>query len=419
MTSARWGSLPFAEQIDFFRQKLNIDTDAWTDVYAGEHDRAFMVAGARGDVLTDFRAAIDGFIADGRTLGDFRKDFDQIVAKHGWAYTGGRNWRTRIIYETNLRQSYNAGREAQMADPALRKLRPYGLYRHGGSAEPREQHLAWDGLVLPLDDPWWNTHSPQNGWGCTCKKFTVSSRDVQRMGLTVADTAPPIEWETKEVGKRGPSPRVVRVPKGIDPGFEYRPGADWIRAMTPRPIDGPPPVIVGATGPKPSMPAPRALATPALPKGLTEAEAAQAFLDALGAQGRRAFVYRDVLDEALPLSGDLFKDYRGAWKIQKEGRDQWLHVLADTLSDPDEIWVAWQTFGTKGPTVLRRRYIRVLPGDEDGVAVFEFGKGSWREITIFHVTDAIARKYGHASAREYIESQRNGLRIYVREDNGP
>ncbi|WP_241085745.1 phage head morphogenesis protein [Candidatus Vondammii sp. HM_W22] len=224
MTSAAYGSLPFQAQIDFLKQKVSIPTAAWTDVYAGEHDHGLMVAGARGQVLEDVHSAIARFINQGNTLADFRKDFDGIVARTGWAYNGGRNWRTRIIYETNLRQSYNAGREAQMADPALRKGCPYGLYRHGSSAEPREEHLAWDGTVLPLDDPWWNTHSPQNGWGCSCKKFTLSKRDVQRMGLAVAEQAPPVQWEEQTVGIRGPSPRTVRVPKGIDPGFEYRPG---------------------------------------------------------------------------------------------------------------------------------------------------------------------------------------------------
>jgi hypothetical protein len=167
---------------------------------------------------------VDKAIAEGTTLEEFRRDFDEIVERRGWSYTGGRNWRTRVIFETNLRQSYNAGREAQMADPELRQRRPYGLYRHGGSEDPRPEHLAWDGLVLPLDDPWWDTHTPQNGWGCKCKKRMVSEADARRMGLDVAQSAPPVEWEEKTVGVRGPSPRTVKVPHGIDPGFEYRPG---------------------------------------------------------------------------------------------------------------------------------------------------------------------------------------------------
>jgi len=220
-----YGGLPFAEQIKFFLQKLQIPTEAWTDVYADEHEAAFMVAGAaKASLLSDLHGAVEKAISGGGTLEQFRKDFDQIVSTHGWEYKGSRGWRTRVIYDTNLRQSYNAGREKQMADPALRKRRPYGLYRHGDSVHPRPVHLALDGTVLPLDDPFWAVYSPQNGWGCKCKKFMVGDRDLERMGLTVADKAPPVVWRDVVIGKNGPNPQTVSVPEGIDPGFEYRPG---------------------------------------------------------------------------------------------------------------------------------------------------------------------------------------------------
>ena len=225
--AVEYGSLPFAEQIDFFRGKLNLPTASWTDIWQEMHSRSFVVAGAmRDDLLADLRSAVEKAISQGTTLAQFRKDFDALVDKHGWTYKGGRNWRTRVIYDTNLRQSYNAGRERQMADPELRKFRPYGLYRGGNSINPRQEHLAWNGIVLPLDHPWWATHTPANGWGCQCKKFMLSASDVERMGLTVADQAPPMNYHEVTVGKRGPNPRTVQVPKGIDPGFAYNPGVN-------------------------------------------------------------------------------------------------------------------------------------------------------------------------------------------------
>jgi hypothetical protein len=227
-TSAQYGARPFREQLEFFRQKVSLPTRAWTDVYTRQHDLAFMVAGAaKTDLLADLRAAIERAISDGTTLEQFRADFDDIVQRRGWAYNGGRNWRTRIIYETNLRTSYAAGREAQMADPELRRRRPFGLYRHGGALEPRPHHIEKDGWVVPLDDPWWDEWTPINGWGCGCKKFMLSQRDVDRLGLKVIKP-PPSPRVEREIGTRGPSPRTVSVPEGIDPGFEYRPGA---RAM--------------------------------------------------------------------------------------------------------------------------------------------------------------------------------------------
>lgn len=194
-TTARYGSLPFAEQVEFFRRKLNVNTRAWTDVYEAQHDVAFMVAGAnRDDLVADFREAVGKAIADGATLSDFRRDFDRIVAKHGWDYTGGRNWRSRVIYETNLRQSYNAGRWEQLQQ--LKSVRPYWRYRHSDAVEvPRPIHLSWDGLVLHADDPWWHTHFPANGWGCFLPGTRVSG-DLQ-IGLKAFYSGIAVEIETQ------------------------------------------------------------------------------------------------------------------------------------------------------------------------------------------------------------------------------
>lgn len=220
----KYGSLPFKEAIKFFRQKLNIPTRRWNDLWKEMHDRGFMVAGAmKDDLLADFRKAVDKAISEGTTLAEFRKDFDNIIEKHGWGYKGGRNWRSRVIYETNMRTAYSAGRYRQMTDPDILQMRPYWEYRHGDSRNPRELHLTWDGKVLRADDPWWNTHWPPNGWGCKCKVFALSERDLKRLGKTGPDTAPDdgiYEWTDKKTGK------THTIPNGIDPGWDYNVGKD-------------------------------------------------------------------------------------------------------------------------------------------------------------------------------------------------
>ena len=111
-------NLPFVEQESFFRNKLNIPTQKWTDLWKDQHAKGFMIAGAyKADLLADFRAAVDKAISKGVTLEDFRKDFVNIISKHGWSYKGGRNWRSEVIYSTNIRTSYAAGRWQQLQDP--------------------------------------------------------------------------------------------------------------------------------------------------------------------------------------------------------------------------------------------------------------------------------------------------------------
>ncbi|STQ75529.1 phage minor head protein [Grimontia hollisae] len=218
MIGTEYGSLPFKQQIAFFRQKTNLPTERWADIWKQAHDRAFMVAGAmQEDLLADFRGAVDKAISEGKSLGWFKAQFNDIVARHGWTHKGSAEWRANVIYETNIRQSYTAGREQQI--DAVKSTRPYGLYRHSGAEHPRFDHLSWNNLVLPLDDPWWKTHTPINGYGCACKKLTLSERDLKRMGLEVskAPTIETYEWIDTVTGE------VHDVPKGIDPGFDYTP----------------------------------------------------------------------------------------------------------------------------------------------------------------------------------------------------
>lgn len=223
--------LPFDEAIAYLRDKADVSTDHWTDVWRQAHARSFMVAGAAGDALVgDLHKAVRRGLEEGTTLSTFRADFDAIVAKHGWTgWTGegsakGRAWRTRIIYETNLSMAYAAGRYAQMTEPETLAAFPFWQYVHSGSQNPRHQHLAWNGLTLRADDPFWQTHYPPNGWGCGCRVRPVSARGLARMGKRGPDTAPPKEtreWVNPKTGDKH------QVPKGIDPGFDYNPGAAW------------------------------------------------------------------------------------------------------------------------------------------------------------------------------------------------
>lgn len=216
---------PFAYQVAFFRSKLGnlIPTARWTDVRRNQHDRGFMVAGAQSaDLLADLAAAVDRAITEGKSIGAFRKDFAAIVERNGWAYRGDFNWRTRTIYQTNIATRYAAGREAQLRAGNFAWI----LYKHGGSADPRPQHLAWDGLVLPADHAFWQTHSAPNGWGCKCRKVGARSPEAARRLGGDPGKALPEGWDAIDP-KTG-------APPGIDKGWDYRPGdtvADTVQQM--------------------------------------------------------------------------------------------------------------------------------------------------------------------------------------------
>lgn len=219
---------PFQEQIDFLKSKLNLPSGRYDDIRKSAHDRAFMVAGAaKADLLNDLHDAINK-AAEGESIGKFRQRFDEIVKRNGWeGWTGsgskkGRDWRTKVIYQTNLSTSYAAGRYKQLNDPDLRKVRPYWQYIHNDTVQhPRPLHVSWSGLVLHADDPWWQTHFPPNGWGCRCRVKAV--RESEFKGQTAPD-----DGSFTHIDSQG---NKHTVPNGIDFGFDYAPGANTDMAL--------------------------------------------------------------------------------------------------------------------------------------------------------------------------------------------
>jgi hypothetical protein len=415
MVDAVYGSVPFQEQSEFFRRKLNLPTKHWTDIYNAEHDWAFVVAGANRDALVqDFRTAIEKAIDDGTTLETFRNDFDDIVARYGWDYNGGRDWRSRTIYETNLFSSYNAGRLQQLDD--MQDVLPYRQYHHSDAVEhPREEHLKWDNLVLRADDPWWKTHFPSNGWGCQCYVTGLTESDLRAMGKTGPDQAPPLNMETRVIGQRNPNgPRTVSVPAGIDPSFEHAPGMSRLQGAIPP--ERPEPPISGSTG-GPGLPNIRSRAElpPArtvspdllLADNLSDQQYAEAFLSRFGATLDQPVIFRDVLAEPLVIGKELFTQRRsGKFKSNKAGRGQYMLLLADVLLDPDEIWVRLEYQAALKRAVIRRRYIAQFEIPDQRVpalAVFEWSNDGWSGITI------------HKDDRD-INDSRIGTRLYSRKD---
>ena len=240
------------EALEYLKKKSLKPAFSYRDVWNEEHASGFTVAKAmQTDVLADIKDAVKKAVTEGQTFDSFRKNLRPTLQSKGWwgrkdmvdPVTGetvnaqlGSNRRLKTIYDTNLGQAYSAGREQRgMASTS----HPYAMYNLGPSRNHRPDHAQWSGLVLPKDDPWWNTHTPKNGWGCKCYKRFISERKFQEYKQNGYPVAPgldasgggnfPIKTERPRtkyitfVDKR--TGRIERVPEGITPGFGWNPGA--------------------------------------------------------------------------------------------------------------------------------------------------------------------------------------------------
>lgn len=424
--------LPFNEAIDFYRQKIKLPTAGWTDIWQEQHSHAFVVAGAANDaLLEDLYNGVQKAKWAGGGYDEFKKIFPDIAAKHGWAYNGAPGWRSRIIYDTNITQAYNSGRYQQMQ--AVKHLRPYWEYDHTSIEHPRLEHKAWDGKMLLADDPWWDTHYPQNAWGCNCKVHSLSPTEAkiawEQRGKSGPDTAPPIEWEERVVGKNGSNPRTVRVPKGIDPGFAYNPGKAWLEPHTVPPLQGYDAVLKerGTAWPTgfttPPIPNPSKI-NPGiiLPADNPPLEAVDDFLGVFGATRDQGSVFVDSSGVAVAITKALFDDGSGEFKWMsapdKLDRLRYVNLLAMALIEPDEIWWNWEEDRLASSTNpdqpkrwrLKRRYLRMFEVDGTGeyaIVAFEWGRTGWSGSTAF-----MAEPRSEKARLKYFDKQRIGRLVF-------
>lgn len=363
--SINFTKLSFQEAIDYFRQKIQLPTETWTDIWEGMHSRAFVVAGAMKDeLLSDFFSAIDKAISEGTTIADFRKAFDETVARNGWSYKGERGWRTGVIFNTNLRTAYATGNYKQMM--ATRESRPYWRYIGGLSEHPRPLHLEWNGTVLPADDPWWDTHFVPNGWGCKCQIVSHSLEELQRDGREVSDSAPDngtYQWTNPDTGE------VIDIPNGIDPGWAYNPGktawgqqlsddvmsawqsqgakawerltpGDWESNSLPNEI------------PLDNAVASLDYTIARIPEGMESV-----LREILGGE-EKAYSFQsgnfryDILVNAHTLAGHI-----------DPNRAPYIPFLPETLENPYEVWLSFERHKGTGQVVLRQRIIKAIQID--------------------------------------------------------
>lgn len=229
----------------FARRGLLRPSFRWQDVWQEEHARAFAVAGVmRLDVLELIRRQVEDAVTNGTDLNSFRNQLrQQLVAKGFWGNvevtnpetgevrrTRFDNRRLELIFDVNARQSHAAGRWAR----GMRGRMPFIVYRTMGDERVRQSHRPWDWIVLPRDHPWWDTHTPPNGWRCRCHFFFTDQAGIDKLlaaGRKLRFEPPPteyVEFVNRDTGQ------TQRVPRGIDPGFAYNPGKVHLVGATER-----------------------------------------------------------------------------------------------------------------------------------------------------------------------------------------
>lgn len=413
------------DTLAFFRAKGYATQAHWDELWQQEHGRAFTVTKMLdGELLAKVRASLDDVIAKGGTFEQWKASILPALRSHGWfgkvedpertgvdhpIFVG--DSRLRTIFDTNLRTAQAAGRWAGIQK--AKAYRPYLMWNAVHDTRTRPLHRLWGGLddgrpiILPVDHPCWSIYFPPCGWGCRCSVIQLSERDLQRRGLAVTTDAELVAkgWMTAD-GQPGGNRRaykrtdgsIEKVPAGIDPGFAYNPGEDFLRALAPgADVDTSAGPIIRVPDDAPPMPEPRLVPESELiPADTPTEEAVRRFIanfpDAPNDGSTVATV--DRMGQPVVIGESFF--YRGGSSATgpsklalDPGRIPYVNLFAATINDPDEIWWRWEPWtdatGKQGMRLVRRYIARFQIGGKERSLLLSltYGQGGWNGLTAF------------------------------------
>lgn len=244
MPEPKTTDFPPQAALDWFKAKGIQPGFDYRDVWLEEQSNAFTVAKMlNADLLVEVRALVEQALEQGQTYQQFAAAIKPLLVKSGWwgiqemddPATGetkrvqlGSEGRIKTIYRTNMRTARAAGQWQRIE--RTKRAMPYLTYTLGPSREHRALHVSWQGITLPVDHPWWQTHMPPNGWGCACGVRQTSKFEYAKMqddgGFKFeAPNDGTKEWVNTRTGG------VETLPKGIEPGWNYNPGKSREQAL--------------------------------------------------------------------------------------------------------------------------------------------------------------------------------------------
>jgi SPP1 gp7 family putative phage head morphogenesis protein len=87
------------------------------------------------------------------------------------------------VYRTHMNTQMNSGIYLKATEESADK--PYLMYSAVLDDRTRETHRALHGIIRPVDDKFWNTNMPPNGYNCRCTviQLSVAQADLRRRAL--------------------------------------------------------------------------------------------------------------------------------------------------------------------------------------------------------------------------------------------
>ncbi len=179
--------VPFIEAIAYaLNRDVALPDDYYEQMTPIQRQQAVSIAGlAQTEQIKHVMSLVNEQLVDGGTFADFQRavkdgDIDINLPKH----------RLDNIFRTNIQGAYGRGRWYKQQ--ANKIERPY-LMRDGiNDSRQRPAHKILDGIIRPIDDPFWDTHYPPDDFRCRCIARSLTKEQAEAKGITTDASLPDI-----------------------------------------------------------------------------------------------------------------------------------------------------------------------------------------------------------------------------------
>jgi SPP1 gp7 family putative phage head morphogenesis protein len=196
-------NVPFEEAIAAMEARgIALPAQYYGEFQGIQRQLNFSIAGVAS--LDQLQAVLDSLtakLADGQS---FKQWQDSVAVQD----LGLPKHRLDNIFRTNIQNAYNRGHWEQFKENE--KFAPYLMYDAINDSRTRPSHRALDGVIRRVDDPFWDTHYPANGYRCRCSVVSLTEKQAQ----------------ARSNGDNGLNKKVEPDKMKPDKGWDYNCGSD-------------------------------------------------------------------------------------------------------------------------------------------------------------------------------------------------
>lgn len=194
MTGAKIGffSEP-TKAVEYLKNKKPQVSFDYDELSHSTHKKVFTIAKLMDEsLLKDMQDTLVNAIKNGDKFSTWSKIAEEKLKAKGWwgskevintktgevKKTHFNSARLKKIFEENSRKA----KAKAIYENQMKSTKPYLKYCTKQDALVRDKHRAFNGIVLPKDDPFWDTHYPHvsmHDYGCRCYVLALGENEVK------------------------------------------------------------------------------------------------------------------------------------------------------------------------------------------------------------------------------------------------